>query len=127
MATLPELESQTPETLHEFLRWLAFGLGRYVGIATTPHHAAGAIDDRILALAQHVLEAPQRTPDADLGVTQPMLAHTDSSSAVVVASSDYMFARQVAAYSDAADFHPDHARDVQREALQRSAAKHADT
>lgn len=125
MATLPELESQSPETLHEFLRWLAFGLGRYIGIATTPHHATGDIHARIRSLAQHVIDAPQRTSDSDLGVATPVVSDTDSSSSVVTVISDYMFARQVAAYSDAADFHPDHARDTQREALQRSAAKHA--
>lgn len=83
------------------------------------------IDTRIRSLAQHVIDASQRTSDAELGVNPPVIADTDDTCSIVSAISDYMFARQVAAYTDAADFHQDHAGDNQREALQRSAAKHA--
>ena len=62
-------------------------------------------------------ESPENYP--------PVLADSDALHSIVAAISDYMLARQVAAYTEAADFHPDHDRDIQLEALQRSAAKDA--
>lgn len=85
MPTLPELESHSPETLHEFLRWLTSGLGRYLGIATSPHHNTGSIPERIFALAKHIVDASRHTSDADLGVVPPLISDDASITDVVIA------------------------------------------
>jgi hypothetical protein len=113
------LKSLPADALWEFLKWLAFGQGRYVGIRIEPGAASGDDSDRLMKLAGGIIRAAKQPDDAALGVTLPAMDHVGENAALVAAVAEYVAARQVALYRDAADFEPRHAVEVQEAALRR--------
>ncbi len=106
------------DALWEFLKWLAFGQGRYVGIRIDPGAVSAGSSGRLQELAARIARAPKEPGDAVLGVTFPA-GHFSEDAALVAAVAEYVAARQVALYRDAADFEPRYAVEVQEDALRR--------
>jgi hypothetical protein len=117
------LKLLTADALWEYLKWLAFGQGRYVGIHLDPCVSVGEGHDRLQRLAERLLRAVKQPDDAALGVTPPALDFVAGDAALVVAVAEYVAARHIALYRDAADFEPSHALKIQEDALDRIKAR----
>lgn len=113
------LKSLPADALWEFLKWLAFGQGRYVGICFEPRATSGDSIDRFQQLAGNIPLAPKQPDDMSLGVTFPAVDEFGDDAAMVAAVAEYVAARQVAMYRDAADFEPRNAVEIQEDALRR--------
>jgi hypothetical protein len=113
------LKSLSAESLWEFLKWLAFGQGRYVGVRIEPHATSADSSNRFQQLAGSIALAPKQPDDAALGVAFPAVDHLGEDAATVAAIAEYIAARQAALYRGAADFEPRHAVEIQEDALRR--------
>src|SRR5689334_19547457 len=111
------LKSLSAEALWEFLKWLAFGQGRYAGIRIEPRATSGDSSDRFQQLAGGIARAPKQPDDAALGVAFPAVGHLGEDAAMVAAIAEYVAARQAALYRGAADFEPRCAVEIQEDAL----------
>jgi hypothetical protein len=113
------LKSLSADALWEFLKWLAFGQGRYVGVRIEPGAGSGDSSDRFQQLAGCIARAPKQPDDAALGIAFPAVDHLGEDAATVAAIAEYIAARQIALYRGAADFEPRHAVEIQEDALHR--------
>ena len=113
------LRSLSAESLWKFLKWLAFGQGRYVGVRIEPRAISGDSSDRFQQLAGSIARAPKQPDDAVLGVAFPAVDQLGEDAATVAAIAEYVAARQVAIHRGAADFEPRHAVEIQEDALRR--------
>ena len=113
------LKSLPADAVWEFLKWLAFGQGRYVGIRIEPRATSGDSIDRVQRLAGNIARVPKQPDDAALGITFPAVDDFGEDAATVAAIAEYVAARQVALYRGAADFEPRHAVEIQEDALRR--------
>jgi hypothetical protein len=119
MASHEALNSLSADALWEFLKWLAFGQGRYVGVHIEPRATFGDSNYRVQQLAGSIARAPKLPDDGTLGVAFPSVDKLGEDAATVAAIAEYIAARQVALYRGAADFEPRHAVEIQEDALRR--------
>lgn len=119
MPSYQALKALPANALWDFLKWLAFGQGRYVGIHIDPRATSGDSNDRLQQLAVNIARAPKQPDDAALGVSFPAVDNFGEDAALVAAIAEYVSARQIALYREAADFEPRHAVEVQKDALHR--------
>jgi hypothetical protein len=119
------LKSLPDSVLWEFLKWLAFGQGRYTGIRVEPRDFAGDCHVRIRSLVEHLVRAAKQPEDAALGVSiaAGVLQNVPDDAALVAEVARYLAARQVAMCRDDADFAPRHASEIQDDALRRIQAR----
>lgn len=123
MASKESLKSLPSGALWEYLKWLAFGQGRYVGICTSPGKDWGDSDTRIRRLTEDIACAAKHPDDAELLVAPPAIAPDIDDATLVHVIENYVAARQVALYREAEDFESCHASEIQDEALVRILAK----
>lgn len=119
MPSHENLKSLPPDVLWEFLKWLAFGQGRYVGVRIEPGTAIGQGGKRIQGLAEQVLRAARQPDDTSLNVKPPAIEPHWDDPAIVAAIAEFVAARQIALYRDAADFEPRDAIELQEDAIRR--------
>jgi hypothetical protein len=113
--------------LWDFLKWLVFGQGRYLGVRLTPHPLSGEPYTQIQHLVAELVVAPRHPTDHVLGIL-PLIRHDETSiqGAVLVAQvAQYMSARQIALSRTSEDSNPEEVYQIQYDALQRSIAKSA--
>jgi len=119
MPSHEQLQALPADALWEFLKWFAFGQGRYVGIRVGPCAISSDNANRVRQLADSMLSAPKQPDDAALGVSFPAVSPNGDDAALVAAVAEYVAARQVALYRDAGDFEPRHAVEIQEDSLRR--------
>lgn len=117
------LKSLPSDQLWAFLKWLAFGPGRYVGIRILPGDLSGKGSDRIRQLATDIARASKQPDDATLGIAFPEVDLLIEDAALVTAIAEYIAGRQIGFFRGAADFEPRHAYEIQDVALRRIMAR----
>jgi hypothetical protein len=85
---------------------------------------AGDYRNRLQQLVESLFLAPKQPDDAALGITLPTVSPIGEDTALVAAVAEYVAARQIAMYRDAADFEPRHVVEVQEDALRLIQARH---
>lgn len=113
------LKSLSENALWEFLKWLAFGQGRHVGIRIEPRTLSSERHTRLQLLAENICRVVKQPDDVTLGITPPIVDRVVDSTALVAVVAEYVATRQIALYRNAADFEPRHAIEVQEDALRR--------
>lgn len=119
MPTVEGLKALPGESLWEFLKWLAYSQGRYVGIRTQPPPPTEDDRLRVRLLVGDLCRAVKQPDDETLGIRFPSVEDIDEDAGIVALVAEYVAARQVALYRTAADFESHHATKIQEDALKR--------
>lgn len=113
------LKSLPEPALWEFMKWLAFSHGRYVGIRIDPHQTSNNPSTRIRFLAETLALAVKQPEDAMIGLRFPVLHPFIDDLECVADIAEYLEARNIALNRSAADFDPRDAHESQERALNR--------